>query len=149
MEIIIKKIKLIHKDKNNHKSKLHFFAEGKDVYKELECEILEEHDTKPYKFYRSIFPLVIKKLEKQNLNCKIFFSKTKWAWSQNAGCSCGCSPGFKSGSAGNDYDFYVTFTTSAAIERERKLKLESLRQLREDEEIGLVGFGREYIGCAK
>lgn len=49
--------------------------------------------------YQALRPIVIEELKKANIQ----FESIRW--SQNAGCSCGCSPGFiiQNGDIGNNY----------------------------------------------
>lgn len=70
---------------------------------------------RPYKLYRTYMPYILAKLGLP--------AGTKASWSQRAGCSCGCSPGFvlqaspyavaqAQGTSGTT-DIFVTITGSA------------------------------------
>lgn len=56
-------------------------------------ENLENRRSRPYNEYRKLMPEVLKKANK-NPDFADIPENTKAAWSQKAGCSCGCSPGF-------------------------------------------------------
>ena len=65
----------------NAKPRIHFFPEGESIFQNL-CF---RHD-RPYEIYRQFLPRVLEALGlPPDTSCR---------WSQKAGCSCGCSPGF-------------------------------------------------------
>lgn len=70
--------------KRSTKSILYFFPVGETL-----IDNLAERRRRPVKEYRKLIPEVCKAVginhEEGNL---------KFSWSQKAGCSCGCSPGF-------------------------------------------------------
>lgn len=64
-------------------SRVRLFLETKD---ETLCENLAFRHSRPYKTYKQfVLPTVFAKLK---------ISPAKASWSQKAGCSCGCSPGY-------------------------------------------------------
>jgi hypothetical protein len=68
------------------KSKMFIFLKGENLLQNL----ANRHD-RPYKLYKEeIVPLVVKELKAQGIDME----GMKVLWSQRAGCSCGCSPGF-------------------------------------------------------
>lgn len=75
----IRKIK-VRDGKEDRKSRIYFFV------KETILENLINRRCRPNKEYRKLVPAVLKKAN--------IPSTTKVKWSQKAGCSCGCSPGF-------------------------------------------------------
>jgi hypothetical protein len=62
-----------------------------DIKGETLMENLENRRCRPYNEYKKLLPQVIKELQNQGLNIT---GNEKIYWSQKAGCSCGCSPGF-------------------------------------------------------
>lgn len=65
------------------KPRVYFFVNG-----ETTMENLEKRYSRPYKEYLRLLPDVWDHLDVKAPE------KLKVRWSQNAGCSCGCSPGF-------------------------------------------------------
>ena len=59
-----------------------FFISGENVIENF----FNRHD-RPYNEYRKLIPDVMKKIGANP-------GHLSWKWSQKAGCSCGCSPGF-------------------------------------------------------
>ena len=62
--------------------------------KETVIDNLRERNSRPYNELKKLLPKVFKKA---NLP-----ADTKVRWSQKAGCSCGCSPGFIADFRGHD-----------------------------------------------
>lgn len=60
---------------------LYFHLDGENI-----LEDLANRHSRPYKIYRTLFPKVQKLLELK--------APIKATWSQYAGCTCPCSPGF-------------------------------------------------------
>lgn len=64
-------------------------------------ENLENRFSRPVKFYRAEVLPQVKSHIKETLGIEV--ENLKFSWSQKAGCSCGCSPGFViKGMAGQD-----------------------------------------------
>lgn len=71
------------------KPRVYFFVD------ETILENLQNRRSRPYNEYRKLIPQVLKKANKQqDKELPKFPENTKACWSQKAGCSCGCSPGF-------------------------------------------------------
>lgn len=89
-EIVYPKTKVIvdarKADKSSVMSRIYFFDERKK--KETIVENIMNRRNRPYKEYRTHLPEVLKKAG----IAEEFLQDI--SWSQNAGCSCGCSPGF-------------------------------------------------------
>lgn len=78
------KINKITSQKNDelwHKTRVYIFIDGENI-----MENLAKRRMRPYNVWKKeVLPLVLKKLNLEGW---------KASWSQKAGCSCGCSPGF-------------------------------------------------------
>lgn len=66
------------RDRDRTKSRLHVFIEGESI-----LENLENRRSRPYTEFKKLLAPIFKML-----------GVAKARWSQKAGCSCGCSPGF-------------------------------------------------------
>jgi hypothetical protein len=87
----------------NAKPRLYVFVEGENI-----LENLAFRTNRPSKLYRTILKEAFRRLGLPET--------TKAYWSQKAGCSCGCSPGFiLEGSGAGPKDFFVTVTSPADI----------------------------------
>lgn len=77
------------------KPRIYIFPRGESVLEHL----IERH-SRPHKYYRQhVLPEVFKQLALTNVKVK---------WSQYAGCTCPCSPGFIVTSAHGGPDLYVS-----------------------------------------
>lgn len=78
----ITKVKVRNADKPFDKLKIYIFTRGETILNNL-----ENRRVRPYTLYKKeIIPQLIKQ--------GVIKEGQKVRWSQNAGCSCGCSPGF-------------------------------------------------------
>lgn len=84
-KFIITKISTRLRDyRENQKSRIYF-----DVSGETLLDNLSNRMSRPYTEYRKLLPTVFETLELDPTNPNL-----KASWSQYAGCSCPCSPGF-------------------------------------------------------
>jgi hypothetical protein len=67
--------------RRQNNSKIYFFIEGENVLENL----LNRH-SRPHQLYKTLFPRIKAALK--------LTGDIDAYWSQKAGCSCGCSPGF-------------------------------------------------------
>jgi hypothetical protein len=76
-----------------------------DVQGETIMDNLMNRKSRPYQQYKALMPMIFELL---NIEPKPV------AWSQYAGCSCPCSPGFiiKEGDRGVDYWITITYTNT-------------------------------------
>ena len=83
MDLIITEFKVREKNykERSNKTVIHFFHENESI-----LENLMERHSRPSKLYKELFPKIKAKLSLSN--------DIEATWSQKAGCSCGCSPGF-------------------------------------------------------
>jgi hypothetical protein len=79
--LVVSKVKLGKKDKREAYTRIYFFHEKETILENL----FFGRRNRPQKEYRKLLPEVFKRLDKEPMEVK---------WSQQAGCSCGCSPGF-------------------------------------------------------
>ena len=68
------------------KTKVYIFLEGENL-----LENLENRHSRPHTLYKTILPQVMEQIKEQGITVP---DNLKFTWSQKAGCSCGCSPGF-------------------------------------------------------
>ena len=95
-ELKVKSIELRQKEGGEwgQADRIYFFVPDYSV-----MENLENRRHRPYNEFRLLIPEVLKqatkkaKASKKNADCH-WDEDTKARWSQKAGCSCGCSPGF-------------------------------------------------------
>lgn len=108
----------------NGKAKCYVWPKGENVIENLFVGRLN----RPYELYKAeVVPAVrealVEKLGERALECK-------FAWRQNAGCSCGCSPGFVL-DMGWGFDVFVDVEAdgdAAAVVPEAKDALDALRE---------------------
>lgn len=82
--------------------RLHIFHSGETILENL----MDRHN-RPFNLYKKVVvPVVLAELKKMNVAPRDF------SWSQKAGCSCGCSPGFRFSVMGASYDIYVDVTAA-------------------------------------
>jgi hypothetical protein len=79
--LAVTNVKMRTSDKRETYTRMYFFHKGETVLENF----FYGRINRPQKEYRKLLPEVFKRLEREPLEVK---------WSQNAGCSCGCSPGF-------------------------------------------------------
>jgi hypothetical protein len=79
--LVVSKVKFGRKDKQEAYTRIYFFHEKETILEGF----FYGRDNRPQKEYRKLLPEVFKRMDKEPMEVK---------WSQNAGCSCGCSPGF-------------------------------------------------------
>lgn len=97
IEIVIKDVKVMERDITDKKkwsrSGVFFFIENEKL-----SENLENRKTRSYTEYKKLLPEVLKRagLQSQEAN-----------WSQKAGCTCPCSPGFLLNES-TGHDIFVT-----------------------------------------
>lgn len=85
-------------------TKIYIFPEGESIF-----ENLENRRSRPSTTYKKeVLPLLLEDVKKEGLN----LDGKKISWSQKAGCSCGCSPGFII-NRHYGYDVYVTIVEEA------------------------------------
>ena len=95
-------------NKGNHRPRIYIRPEGETV---MENFCVGRH-TRPYTLYKKeVLPQLFRKL---GLNPE------KVSWSQKAGCSCPCSPGFVVQSRDIPYDIHVTVTDKYVAQIEIK-----------------------------
>lgn len=91
----------------NSKPRLYVWVDGENI-----LENFANRFDRPQKLYRSMLPEIFKALD---------LEPVKASWSQKAGCSCGCSPGFildinqdygYSGAGQERVDYHVTLEAS-------------------------------------
>ena len=82
INIKVKKVQRISQENGNAKPRLYIWVD-----KEAVLENLENRRKRPYTIYRMAVPEILKKAGFNSEGVKA-------NWSQTAGCSCGCSPGF-------------------------------------------------------
>lgn len=97
------------------KSRMYFSPKGETVLENF----LHGRHNRPYAAYRTLLPEVFKQLNVEPLKAR---------WSQYAGCSCPCSPGFilsdmlsETGSAWDAYDVHVTVVEVTTIQQYAEL----------------------------
>lgn len=71
-------------EKRSHKSRIYIFHSKESI-----LENLVNRRSRPIDQYREIMPQILKKYQEET-----GYMPEKVRWSQKAGCSCGCSPGF-------------------------------------------------------
>lgn len=82
------------------KARVYFFVEDETV-----VDNMMKRRSRPYKEYRKMLPTVLSMAGCSNPEEVAESAR----WSQKAGCSCGCSPGFiLNGRAVRNRDFYVS-----------------------------------------
>jgi len=79
-----------------HRSILYFHIEKESILQNL-----SERHNRPYQEYRKVIPEILKQLN-------IDSEKVTYKWSQKAGCSCPCSPGFIVRGLDETSDIFVT-----------------------------------------
>ena len=92
MRVLKSKIEVRKKDVGewNQKPRIYVFPPEYTV-----LENLENRRERPYQEWKKLIPEVIEKAKTRKGGDEIEFGpNTKVRWSQKAGCSCGCSPGF-------------------------------------------------------
>jgi hypothetical protein len=100
-EITIKESK--YDTRKRVKSRISIFPEGENL-----IENLQNRHCRPYNIYKKeILPELKKRLKEEH---NIDLENNKIRWSQYAGCSCGCSPGFIIEGYGFGVGIYVTIT---------------------------------------
>ncbi len=84
MELTVTNVKILQAEtkKYYHKSRVSIFPEGETL-----LENLQNRRSRPFKAYRKLVEQTLDSLGADR-------SKLDIKWSQKAGCSCGCSPGF-------------------------------------------------------
>jgi len=82
----VKEVTISESEKRDKKTIVYFWPEGESV-----LENLANRRNRPYTEYRKLLPEVFKELRSRGINLP---DNPKANWSQKAGCSCGCSPGF-------------------------------------------------------
>lgn len=84
MELTVTEVKILKDEAGRfyHKTRVHIFPEGETL-----LENLQNRRSRPYKAYRKVVEQTLDSLGADR-------SKLDIKWSQKAGCSCGCSPGF-------------------------------------------------------
>lgn len=75
------------KDTRAKKARMYFFHENENV-----METFFNRRARSVKDYRAMMPEILKNLT-QDFDAETL-ATLRFRWSQNAGCSCGCSPGF-------------------------------------------------------
>jgi hypothetical protein len=85
------------------RTRVHFFHEKENMLENL----LSRHD-RPENEYRVLLPEALKALGRN--------PQVRAKWSQKAGCSCGCSPGFVLETRDN-MNIFVTVKTEGTIEK--------------------------------
>ncbi len=95
-------INLVRQEKpRSSKPRVYFHHDGETV-----LENLHKRRGRPVWDYRALLPKVFDMVQDQ---IDISFDKVEHRWSQKAGCSCGCSPGFiLSGAETLWHDIHVT-----------------------------------------
>lgn len=100
-EITINESKQDRRDRR--KSRISIYPEGENL-----IENLNNRRQRPYNIYKKeILPQLKKKLKEEH---NIDLENNKIRWSQYAGCSCGCSPGFIIEGYGFGKTIFVTIT---------------------------------------
>jgi len=79
--LVVSKVKMGKQDKQETYTRIYFFFEKETITENL---FYGRHN-RPQREFRKLLPEVFKKMNKEPMEVK---------WSQFAGCSCGCSPGF-------------------------------------------------------
>lgn len=79
----ITKVTLRDLSPNASKGRIYFFPSRENV-----IEGMMRRGIRPHQVWRKLLPIVLKKANKSDKLAEAA------AWSQKAGCSCGCSPGF-------------------------------------------------------
>ena len=91
----------VQKQSKFQKTKVYFFQQGETI-----SENLANRYSRECTLYRKeLLPLVIEQLKHSHPTLK----DCKFNWSQRAGCSCGCSPGFIANHEFG-YNIYVTYS---------------------------------------
>lgn len=78
-----------HTDKRYHHSRIYFLINGESL-----VENLLNRRSRPTKLYRRLLNKVYTQLREQGEILPQDQNPQDVKWSQTAGCSCGCSPGF-------------------------------------------------------
>jgi hypothetical protein len=76
------KVKIIKSEKPEANARVYFYTANSGFWFDL---FSRDRWKKPYKEYRKLLPDIFK---------RVGWGPSKVNWSQYAGCSCGCSPGF-------------------------------------------------------
>lgn len=93
-------------------TRLYFFPRGESV-----MDNLRNRRGRPYNDWRTLIPAVLAKLSKVGGDVEPFMKPDKVSWSQRAGCSCPCSPGFiVIGPCFKDFDIYVDIADESYVE---------------------------------
>ena len=87
MEIIKSEIRKNDWREKASKGRIYFFQVGENL-----LENIQKRNYRPYKEYRNILSKALQ-IGGMNQSDADIIAKTA-SWSQRAGCSCGCSPGF-------------------------------------------------------
>lgn len=84
------------------KNRMFIFPDGETIMDNL----INRH-SRPHQIYKKeVIPLVMKELKKKFPDTYKKVKDNTWKWSQYAGCSCGCSPGFI-GSTKDNVEIFV------------------------------------------
>ena len=76
------KIKFKRSERRTAKTRVYFFHDDETIMDQF----MNRHD-RPYRAYRAMLPQIFEQVD-------LLKQGTKARWSQYAGCSCPCSPGF-------------------------------------------------------
>ena len=104
-------------------TRLYFFPQGESV-----MDNLRNRRTRPHNVYRTFIPAALDLLRaKSNTEAdykmvEAWMKPEKISWSQRAGCSCPCSPGFiVIGPGFKDFDIYVDIADENYVEPVKEL----------------------------
>lgn len=86
MNIMINDVRVLAEEKLNMMPRIYFLLSNESI-----VDHLQNRRSRPYRQFRKFLPEVIRMA---GLEGQIDADNDGIAWSQNAGCSCGCSPGF-------------------------------------------------------
>lgn len=103
-------VKVIHRDPKSYSlsgllayPRLHVFPKGETLLQDL-----ARRKSRPYNVYKKeVIPQVMEIMEREHQKEFELISGKKIKWSQYAGCSCPCSPGFIIESNNSLFDIFV------------------------------------------
>jgi hypothetical protein len=90
MSVKIHSVRTQTQDKPTNKTRISVFLKNENIIENL----LNRYSRESKLYRKEVLPTAFKKLKTVDPELYKQIKDDKWKWSQYAGCSCGCSPGF-------------------------------------------------------